>query len=136
MKPEDLAAAAVVTESAQDVETYLANVPEPGQSTLRALREMIRAVAPEGTTEEISYGMPTFRYKKGLVGYAAHSKHCGFYPMSPAVVERFENELVKYGTSKGAIRFPLDKPLPQSLVTRIVKARVKEIDARPRVRQN
>jgi uncharacterized protein YdhG (YjbR/CyaY superfamily) len=76
--------------------------------------------------------MPAFRYKGALVGYAAFPGHCGFYPMSPAVIVAFAAELARYSTSKGTIRFPVDKPLPAVLVKKIVKARVAENEARGR----
>lgn len=114
-----------VDESAK-VDEYLAGVPEPARGTLTQMRAMVKELVPEGTTEKISYGMPTFQYKGGLVGYAAFPGHCGFYPMSPAVVERFNVELSKYKATKGAIRFALDTPLPAVLVKKIVDARIAE----------
>ena len=108
------------------VDAYMEALPEPARTTLMAIRESIRALVPEGTTEKIAYGMPTFQYKGGLVGYAAFPKHCGFYPMNPAVIEKFAVELAKYPTSKGAIRFALDTPLPPTLLRKIVLTRVAE----------
>jgi uncharacterized protein YdhG (YjbR/CyaY superfamily) len=118
-------AAEPVDESAS-VDAYIAGIPEPARSTLAEVRETIRALVPAGTTEKISYGMPTFQYKGGLVGYAAFAKHCGFYPMNSAVIEKFAVELAKYPTSKGAIRFPIDKPLPAGLLKKLVLTRVAE----------
>ncbi len=68
--------------------------------------------------------MPAFRYKGALVGFAAFSHHCSFFPMSGRLIEEFREELKDYETSKGTIRFPIDKPLPTSLVKKLVKARV------------
>jgi uncharacterized protein YdhG (YjbR/CyaY superfamily) len=68
--------------------------------------------------------MPAFRYKGALVGYAAFSQHCSFFPMSGALIEAFQNELKDFPTSKGTIRFPVDKPLAAALVKKLVKARV------------
>ena len=108
------------------VETYLAAVPEPARSTLEKMRATIRAAAPAEATEAISYGMPAFRYKGALVGYAAFKNHCSFFPMSAALLDDFKDELGACRTSKGTIQFPLDKPLPATLVRKIVKARAAE----------
>jgi uncharacterized protein YdhG (YjbR/CyaY superfamily) len=115
-----------------DVEAYLARVPEPARTTLEKMRAMIRAAAPKEATEAISYKIPSFQYKGALVWYAAFKKHCSFFPMSHLLGDEFAEELRKYKTSKGTIQFPVDKPLPKSLVTRIVKARVtlNEVKAR------
>ena len=115
---------------AADVEAYLAACPEPHRTTLEKMRAMIRAAAPKEATEVISYGMPAFRYKGGLVGYAAFKEHCSFFPMSGRVVEEFAGELKAYKTSKGTIQFPVDKPLPAALVKKMVKARIAQNEAR------
>lgn len=98
-------------------------MPEPARTTLGILRERIRAAAPKDATECILYRMPAFRWQGPLVGYAAHSNHCGFYVMHGTLLERFASDLKKYTTSKGGIQFPLDKPLPAALVKKLVKAR-------------
>jgi uncharacterized protein YdhG (YjbR/CyaY superfamily) len=113
---------------AADVEAYLAACPEPHRTTLEKMRVMIRAAAPKDAIEAISYGMPSFRYKGGLVGYAAFKEHCSFFPMSGRLVEEFADELKAYKTSKGTIQFPVDKPLPPALVKKMVKARVAQND--------
>jgi len=107
-----------------DVDAYLARVPEPARTTLEKMRAMVRAAAPKDATEAISYGIPSFQYKGGVVWYAAFKKHCSFFPMDHSLEEEFEDELKKYRTSKGTIQFPVDKPLSKALVTRIVKSRV------------
>ena len=114
---------------ATTVDEYLAGVPEPARGTLQKLRETIRAAAPKDAIEKISYGMPAFYYKGGLVGYAAFAKHCSLFPMNSSLVKNFEAELAGYKTSKGTIQFPQDKPLPAALVKKIVKARVAENEA-------
>ena len=119
-------------DKAVDVETYLARCPEPHRTTLEKLRATIRSVVPKETTEAISYGMPSFRYKGGLVGYAAFKEHCSFFPMSGRLVEEFADELKAYKTSKGTIQFPADKPLPAPLVKKMVKARVVQNDLKKR----
>jgi uncharacterized protein YdhG (YjbR/CyaY superfamily) len=108
------------------VDEYLARVPEPARSTLNRIRAVIRSAVPPEATEAISYGMPAFKYKGPLLGYAAFSNHCGLYPMSPSVIVAFKDELKEFQTSKGTIRFPVDKPLPAALVKKLVKARIAE----------
>jgi uncharacterized protein YdhG (YjbR/CyaY superfamily) len=109
------------------VEAHLAAVPEPAHSTLQAVREIVRALLPEAT-EGISYGMPAFKlHNKPVAGYAAFPNHCGFYPMSGSVVAALQADLAGYETSKGAIRFSLDTPLPAELIEKLVKARIAEI---------
>ena len=112
------------------VDDYLAAVPEPARTTLTKLRELIRSIVPPDATEAISYGMPAFRYKGPLVGFAAFKNHCSLFPMSGALVEQFRDDLAKYPTSKGTIQFPLDKPLPAALVKKIVKARIAQNEAK------
>jgi uncharacterized protein YdhG (YjbR/CyaY superfamily) len=114
---------------AKNVDEYLAGVPEPALSTLKQVRAVIRAVAPAGTTEVISYGIPMFKYNGMLVGYAAFKNHCSLFPTG-SVIKKFEKELKGFATSKGTIQFPLDKPLPDALVKQIVKVRVKENEER------
>ena len=109
-----------------DVETYLANVPEPARATLEKVRSAIRAAAPKQAEECLSYGMPAFRYKGGLVAYAAFKKHCSFFPMSASLLDDFTGDIEGYRTSKGTLQFPTDKPLPAALVKRMVRARVEQ----------
>jgi uncharacterized protein YdhG (YjbR/CyaY superfamily) len=110
------------------VNEYLASVPEPARSTLKKVRAAIHAAAPAEATEVISYGMPMFKYKGMLVGYAAFPKHCSLFLATSSLLKMFKNELSRYQTSKGTIRFPTDKPLPASLLKKIVKARVAQND--------
>ena len=112
--------------AAKTPDEYLAGVPEPAHSTLQHIREVIKSVVPKQTTEVISYGIPMFKYKGMLVGYAAFAKHCSLFPTGSGVIEKFSKELKEYSTNKGTIRFPADKPLPDGLVKKIVKARVAE----------
>jgi uncharacterized protein YdhG (YjbR/CyaY superfamily) len=111
---------------AKDVEAYLARVPEPARSTLEKVRATIRSVVPAEATEALSYGMPAFRYKGALVGYAAFKNHCSFFPMNASLLDALADDLKGYRTSKGTLQFPLDKPLPVTLVKKMVKARVAE----------
>src|SRR5580698_4715601 len=97
-----------------EVEAYLASVPEPARATLEKMRAMIRAAAPKDATEAISYKIPSFQYKGGLVWYAAFKNHCSFFPMDHSLTEEFAEELKRYKTSKGTIQFPVDQPLPKA----------------------
>jgi uncharacterized protein YdhG (YjbR/CyaY superfamily) len=109
-----------------NVDEYLAGVPEPARGTLNKVRAAIRSAVPPEATEAIGYRIPAFRYKGALVGFAAFSNHCSLFPMSLSVMEVFKNELRDFDTSKGTIRFPVDKPLPAALVKKLVKARIAE----------
>ena len=117
------------TTNASDVDNYLAAVPEEVRKALSKLRNTIKSVVPNAT-EVISYQVPTFRDQGSLVAYAAFPKHCSFFVMSLAVMAAHKDELKSYDTSKGTIRFPADTPLPESLVKKIVKARIAENAAR------
>lgn len=110
----------------KSVDEYLAGVPEPARGTLNKIRAVIRSVVPPEATEAISYGMPAFKYKGSLVAFAAFSNHCSLFPMSSSVIEAFKKELEDFHTSKGTIRFPVDKPLSAALVKKLVKARIAE----------
>lgn len=112
--------------SPKTVDEYLAGIPEPACSTLKHLRAVIQSVVPKETTEVISYGIPMFKYNGMLVGYAAYKDHCSLFPTGSGVIERFAKELKGYSTNKGTIRFPADQPLSDSLLKKIVKARIKE----------
>lgn len=112
------------------VEAYLAALPEDVRATLEKVRRSVKAAAPTAT-EKIGYGMPGFSYEgKYLVYYAGFKNHCSFFPASTGVMEEFEEELATYEVSKGTIRFPIGKPLPATLIKKLVKARIREIDAR------
>jgi uncharacterized protein YdhG (YjbR/CyaY superfamily) len=115
-----------------DVEAYLAAVPEPGRTTLREVRAAIQSVVPAETTESICYRMPMFKYKGVLVGYAAFTNHCSLILANGSTVEAFKDELAAYETTKGTVKFPLDKPLPAALVKKLVKARVEENESKKR----
>ena len=112
------------------VEAYLAKVPEPAHTTLQMIRATIRAAAPKDAAECISYGMPAFRYKGALVGYAAFKEHCSFFPMSASLLDDFAEEVKNYRTAKGTLQFAQNKPLPAALVKKMVKARVVQNEAK------
>ena len=74
-----------------EVEAYLAKVPEPARTTLEKLRATIRSIVPPETTEKLSYGIPAFHYKGGLVAYAAFKKHCSFFPMQASLIDEMKD---------------------------------------------
>ena len=111
------------------VDEYLSQVPEEPRAALEDLRETIKAAAPD-TTETISYQMPTFKYRgRALVGFAAFKNHCSLFPYSGRVLDTYQEELGSFKTSKGTIQFTTDHPLPTSLVKKIVKTRLAEIES-------
>jgi uncharacterized protein YdhG (YjbR/CyaY superfamily) len=114
----------------KDVDQYLAAAPEPARSTLKRMRAVIRSIVPAETTEVISYGIPTFRYKRGLVAFAAFTNHCSFFPLGASVLDSLKDELKEFRVSKGTLHFPLDKPLPAALVRKIVRARIAQNEGR------
>lgn len=105
-------------------EKYIVKFPKEIQKILQTLRETIRKAAPDAQ-ESVKYGIITYVLNGNLVHFGGFKKHIGFYP-SPSGIKVFQKELANYKTSKGAIQFPLDKPLPLKLITKIVKFRVKE----------
>ena len=106
------------------IDAYIAACPAGVRSMLQTLRATIQAAAPQAM-EKISYQMPTFHQEGNLVHFALHKNHIGFYP-APSGIEAFQADLARYAASKGAVRFPLDEPLPLALVTRIVQYRLAE----------
>ena len=114
----------------KDIDEYLDGVPEPARSTLNKIRAVIRSAVPPEATEAISYGMPTFKYKGSLVAFAAFSKHCSFFPMNSSLTKTYKSELKGFETSKGTIRFPVDKPLSTALLKKLVKARIAQNEAK------
>ena len=104
------------------VDEYFAAFPAEAKSLLKQMRKIIREAAPQAE-ELISYNMPAFKQGGALVYYAAYKNHIGFYP-TPGAIEAFKDELSVYKGAKGSVQFPLDKPLPLELISRIVKFRV------------
>lgn len=110
--------------SFKSIEAYIRSFPPKIQKELKAIRKTIKKVVPKAG-EKMAYGIPTIFLKKNLVHFAAFREHFSFFPGSRAVV-KFKKALEKYETSKGTIRFPLDKPIPHGLIRKIVKFNVKQ----------
>ncbi len=116
-----------------EVETYLKALPAEQREALEKLRQTILSVA-KGAEEKISYGMPTVYYKGNLVHYAAFTNHMSLFGASAFMTKELKGELDGYKTSKGTIQFTVEKPLPVSLVKRIVKARMQENEAKAKAK--
>ncbi len=114
--------------TAKNVDEYLAAVPKEARTVLEKLRRTIKAAAPMAA-EVISYQMPMYKHHGMVIGFAAFKDHCSIFPGS-AVMDAHKEELKRYSTSKGTIRFPVNKPLPATLVKKLVRARIKENEAR------
>ncbi len=106
------------------IDEYIAAFPPDIQEKLQTLRRIIKESAPQAE-EAISYRMPAFKLNGNLVYFAGFKNHIGFYAI-PSGIQAFKKDLAPYKTSKGAVQFPLDKPLPLALVRKMVKFRVKE----------
>ena len=107
------------------IDEYHQSLPADVREVADTMRRIIREVAPRAE-ETISYNIPTFKLKENLVHYAAFKEHIGFYP-TPSPMKEFSDDLSAYKTSKGGVQFPLDKPLPKTLIKKIVKHRLKEV---------
>ena len=106
------------------IDEYLATFPKNIREIMGDMRRTIKQAAPQAE-ELISYNMPAFKLNGMLVYYAAYKKHIGFYPRVSAI-ETFKKELSVYKGAKGSVQFPIDRPLPLALITKMVKFRVKE----------
>jgi uncharacterized protein YdhG (YjbR/CyaY superfamily) len=131
VKSGDRTSASKANSAPKNVDEYLAGVPEPARGTLKKIRAAIRSAIPPEATETISYRIPAFKYKGVLVWFAAFSDHCSLFPTA-SVIAAFKNELKGFSTSKGTIQFTTDKPLPASLVKKLVKARVVQNQSKKR----
>ena len=109
---------------AKDIDSYIADFPEDIQKRLEQVRATIKKAAPKAE-EAIKYAIPTFVLHGNLVHFAAFKNHIGFYP-APTGMKAFEKDLAPYKQGKGSVQFPLDKPMPLALITKIVKMRVAE----------
>ena len=116
------------------IETYIATLPEEVRPILKKVRATIRKAAPRAT-ESISYQIPAFHLDgKYLIYFAGFKKHIGVYPIQ-GVLPELKDALAPYLSGKASARFPLDKPIPYGLITRIVKAKAKAIAANPKVKK-
>ena len=117
--------------SNQDVDDYLAAVPEPQKTTLEGMRATLAALLPDAE-QGIAYGVPCFKVGgKGVAGFGFYTNHCTYFPMSGSITAELADDLKQYVTAKGSSQFPTDEPLPDALVARLVEARLREI-ARPK----
>ena len=114
--------------SPKNIDEYIAGFPRDLQQVLKQIRTTIKKVAPDAE-EAIKYQVPTFVLNENLVHFAAFKNHIGFYP-TPSSIEAFKDELFQYESAKGSVQFPIDEPMPLSLIGKIVKFRVKEARAR------
>lgn len=113
--------------SRKEVDDYLAGVPEPQRSTLMSVRVTLERLLPEAE-QTISYAVPTFKVNgKGVAGFAAFAKHCGYMPMSGSVTAAIADRLEGYSVTKGSVKFPIDEPLPEAIVQALVDARLAEL---------
>ena len=109
-----------------DIDEYLSNFPDESRETLEGLRRTIKAIVPEAA-ESVSYGLPTFKYRgRPLIYLGAAKSHCALYGVN---LDLFQDELATYDTSKGTIRFPPGRPPPDSLVKKLLDARIAEIES-------
>ena len=111
--------------TSKEVDRHLAKLQEPQRSTLQKLRELILEEIPEAE-EVISYGFPGYKLNgKIICGFDAFKNHCSFFPHSSLVIPELEKELVNYKTSKGALQFGIDKPLPKTIVRKLIRTRIR-----------
>lgn len=114
--------------SPRSVDEYIAGFPHDVRETLEQIRTAIKKAAPDAK-EAIKYRIPTFILNENLLHFAAFKNHVGFYP-TPSAIEKFKDELSSYESARGSVRFPLDKPIPLSVIRKIVTFRVKEVRAK------
>jgi uncharacterized protein YdhG (YjbR/CyaY superfamily) len=118
--------------TAQEVDEYLRGLEEPRRSTLEALRHTILEIAPEAE-QVISYGVPAFRvHGRTIAGFAAFANHLSYLPFSGSVLPRLADDLTSYTMTKSALHFPIDRPLPQTLVKKLITTRLDETRRRSR----
>lgn len=109
------------------VDAYLKTVAEPQRSTLKKLRQTILKIEPNAK-EVISYNMPAYKIQEGIIcGYLAAKKHCSYYPFSGSVLPELKMELKDFEQSTGTLRFPVDVPLSEKLVRKLLLVRKKEL---------
>jgi uncharacterized protein YdhG (YjbR/CyaY superfamily) len=115
----------------EDIDRYVAALQEPKRSTLDALRRSILEVVP-AAEQVISYGMPAFKVQgKTVAGFAAFKNHLSYMPHSGSVIATLSDDTARYETSKGTLKFAIDKPLPKRLVKKLITARMRELGLTP-----
>lgn len=113
--------------TSREVDQHLKSIAEPQRSTLQELRRTIREIIPEAE-EVISYGFPGYKLDgKIICGFDAFKNHCSYFPHSSLVIPALEKELFRYKTSKGALQFPIDKPLSKTLVKKLISTRIRQL---------
>jgi uncharacterized protein YdhG (YjbR/CyaY superfamily) len=112
------------TTAFENVDDYIAGFPKTTQLLLKQVRAAIKKAAPKAE-EVISYNMPAFKYFGVLVYFAGYERHIGFYPTASGIAN-FKQEISRLKSAKGSVQFPIDKPMPLSLIAKIVKFKVKE----------
>jgi uncharacterized protein YdhG (YjbR/CyaY superfamily) len=109
-----------------EIDAYLDALEEPKRSTLTRLRDTIMAIVPDAE-QCISYGMPAFRLRgKTVAGFAAFKNHLSYLPHSGSVIPRLGKELEGYTSTSGSLHFPVDQPLPEALVRKLLAVRMAE----------
>jgi uncharacterized protein YdhG (YjbR/CyaY superfamily) len=113
--------------SQQEIDDYLASLEEPKRTTLQELRQTIHSIVHEAE-QGISYGVPAFRvHGRVIAGFAAFKNHLSYLPHSGSVFAELSDDITGYVTSKGALQFLIDKPLPKTLVKKLIAVRLKEV---------
>jgi uncharacterized protein YdhG (YjbR/CyaY superfamily) len=116
--------------SQHEVDEYLANLDEPKRTTLQRLRQTIRSIVPDAE-EGIAYGMPAYRLRgKVIAGFAAFKNHLSYLPHSGSVFAEIHDDVAGYVTSKGALQFAIERPLPKALVKKLIAIRLRQVGQR------
>ena len=116
--------------SQHEVDEYLANLDAPKRTTLQQLRQTIRSIVPEAE-EGISYGMPAYRLRgRVIAGFAAFKNHLSYLPHSGSVFAEIPDDVAGYVTSKGALQFPIERPLPRAIVKKLIAIRLRQVGQR------
>lgn len=109
----------------KDIDSYIKDAPKETQKSLKEIYAFIKKLLPKNVEEAIRYGIPTFRLNGNLIHFGGFKTHISLFPGASGVA-KFKNDLKKYNVSKGTIQFPLDKPIPKTLIKKIVMFRIKE----------
>lgn len=111
----------------KDIDAYIAAAPQESKAKLTELRKLLKSIAPKAE-EGISYAMPALKLDgKAFVAFAGYKHHIGYYPMSGSFLKDYEKDLKNFKTSKGAVQFPLEKPLPLTLIKKLMKGKMQEL---------